>query len=78
MNHKKLAAAAILGFALASSPLQAGGMAEPLMEAEVIEEQASQSGGIIVPLLILAVLVAVISNNGGGGGGGPLAAKIGG
>ena len=70
MSIRKTAAAAVLGVALCAGPLQAGGMAEPLMEPEVIEEQASRSGGIIVPLLILAVLVALINNNGGSGGGG--------
>ena len=70
MTMRKTATAAILGFALATTSLHAGGMAEPVMEAEVIEEQASSSGGFIVPLLLLAVLIAITSNSGGGGGGG--------
>ena len=61
----KTLAAGIVGLTIATNPLLAGGMAEPLMAPEVIEEQASRSGGVLVPLLILALLVAVISNNGG-------------
>ena len=70
MNVKKTTAAAVLGFALASAQVQAGGMAEPIMEAEVIEEQAASSGGYLVPLLILAILIAISSGSSGGGGGG--------
>ena len=44
----------------------AGGFAEPMMEPEVIVEEASaSSGGFLVPLLLLAVVVAVASSSGG-------------
>lgn len=69
MTIKKTTTAAVLGFALATTSVQAGGMAEPLMEAEVIEEQAASSGGYLVPLLLLAILIAIAGNNGSGGGG---------
>jgi hypothetical protein len=58
---KKLAlAAALTAFATASF---AGGLAEPVMEAEVVEAATSSSaGGIIVPLLLLLVIAAAASN----------------
>jgi len=47
----------------------AGGMAEPVMDAEVVAQQtSSSSGGIIVPLLLLLVIAAVASSGSGGGG----------
>lgn len=58
---KKLAlAAALTAVATASF---AGGMAEPIMETEVVEASTSSSaGGLIVPLLLLLVLAAAASN----------------
>jgi hypothetical protein len=53
----------------ATSPLQAGGFAEPLMEPEVVIAEtaaASAPGGIIVPLILLALIAAVGLANGGG------------
>ena len=45
----------------------AGGMAEPVMEAEVIAEAATGTGGgWIVPLIFIAVVAAVASSSGGG------------
>lgn len=52
--------------ALTAAPSFAGGMAEPLMEPEVIAEETTDSGGFIIPLIILAVIVAAISSGGGG------------
>ncbi|MCV6594575.1 MAG: hypothetical protein OIF48_16620 [Silicimonas sp.] len=75
MNLKKTATAMVLGFAMATSSAHAGGMAEPIMEAEVIEEQAKDSGGFLVPLLLLAILIAVAS---GGGSSAPAPAPGGG
>lgn len=51
--------------ALVTAQAQAGGMAEPMMEPEVIvEEAAASSGGFVVPLILLAlVALAVASNN---------------
>ena len=61
---KKAIGAAVLSLAI-SNPALAGGMAEPLMEPEVIvEESSASSGGIIIPLLLLAILVAVASGSG--------------
>lgn len=57
---KKLALAAAL--TVAASTAFAGGMAEPVMEPEVIVENTSSSaGGIIVPLLLLLVIAAAAS-----------------
>lgn len=41
----------------------AGGLAEPMMEPEVIEESSASSGGFIVPLVLLAIIVAVASSS---------------
>jgi hypothetical protein len=44
----------------------AGGMAEPVMEAEVIAEAATATaGGWILPLIFIAVVAAVASSSGG-------------
>ena len=58
---KKLAlAAALTAVATASF---AGGLAEPVMEPEVVEATTSSSaGGIIVPLLVLLLVAAAASN----------------
>ncbi len=43
----------------------AGGLAEPVMEPDVVEAATSSSaGGIIVPLLLLLVILAASSNGG--------------
>ena len=61
VTMKKLALAAALSVAATSS--FAGGMAEPVMEPEVVEANTSSSaGGIIVPLLLLVILAAAASN----------------
>jgi len=51
--------------AMTATHVSAGGLAEPMMEPEVIEEASSTSGGFIVPLILLALIVAVVSNSGG-------------
>jgi len=59
---KKLALAAALS--VAASTAFAGGMAEPVMEPEIIATQtASTAGGIVVPLLLLLVIAAAVSAN---------------
>ncbi|WP_343080377.1 hypothetical protein [Ostreiculturibacter nitratireducens] len=59
---KKLALAAALS-AFATTAF-AGGMAEPVVEPEVIvEETAGTSGGIVVPLLLLALVAVAVSHN---------------
>ena len=58
---KKIALAAALS--VAATTAFAGGMAEPIMETEVVEAATSSSaGGIIVPLLLLVIIAAVASN----------------
>jgi hypothetical protein len=58
---KKLALAAAL--TVAASTAFAGGMAEPVMEPEVVEANTSSSaGGIIVQQLLLVVIAAAASN----------------
>lgn len=66
MTLKKYVALAAVGTALIAGPVHAGGMAEPVMEAEVIAEETSNSGGFIIPLLLLAAIVAVASSSSGG------------
>ena len=59
-NMKKIALAAVLS--VAASTAFAGGMAEPVMEPEVVAAAtSSSSGGIIVPLLLLLVVAAAVS-----------------
>ena len=54
---------------ISSAPAFAGGMAEPVMEPEVIvEESSTSSGGIIIPLLLLALVAAAASGSGGSSG----------
>ena len=58
---KKIALAAALS--VAASSAFAGGVAEPVMEAPVVEAQtASSAGGIVVPLLLLLVIAAAAAN----------------
>lgn len=67
MKYVKPAAAAAIGLSMISTSAMAGGMAEPMMEPEVVvEESTGSSGGFIVPLLLLAVIVAVASGSDGG------------
>jgi C4-dicarboxylate transporter len=58
---KKFVLAAALS--VAATSVFAGGLAEPVMEPEVVEAATSSSaGGFIVPLLLLIVIVAAASN----------------
>ena len=58
---KKLALAAAVSLYATTS--FAGGMAEPVMEPEVVvEEASSSSGNIVVPLLVVLLLAAAASN----------------
>ena len=53
--------AAAAGFS--ASAAFAGGMAEPVMEPEIIvEESTGTSGDFVVPLLLLAVIAAVAAD----------------
>lgn len=58
---KKLALAAAVS--LAASTAFAGGLAEPVMEPEVVVQKSSSSGGILVPLLLLLVVAAAVASN---------------
>lgn len=59
---KKIALAAVLS--VAASTAFAGGVAEPVMEPEVVAARTSSSaGGIVVPLLLLLVVIAAASSN---------------
>ncbi|MDA9865507.1 hypothetical protein N9C96_02400 [bacterium] len=66
--------------ALTTSTAFAAGLAEPLVEPEVlmspevVAEETVSSGNYLVPLLMLAAIVALASASGGGGGSGPAAA----
>jgi hypothetical protein len=59
---KKIALAAALS--LAATTAFAGGVAEPVMEPEVVKAStSSSSGGIIVPLLLLLVVAAAVASS---------------
>jgi hypothetical protein len=58
---KKLALAAAL--TLAAPAAFAGGMIEPVMEPEIVEQATSSSaGGVIVPLMLLLVVAAAAAS----------------
>ncbi len=61
MRHIKTAAILL---ALSAATAQAGGMAEPVMEPEVIAEAASSSSqDIVAPLLALLLFATAVSSN---------------
>ena len=58
---KKLALAAVL--AATASTAFAGGLADPVIEAPVVvEEAASSSAGIILPLILIALVAAAVAD----------------
>lgn len=58
---KKFALAAAI--TLAASTAFAGGMVEPVMEPEIVEQATSSSaGGVIVPLMLLLVVAAAAAS----------------
>lgn len=59
---KKTICAAVLSVAMAGGAY-AGGVAEPVMEPEVVvaETSASSEGGIIVPLLMILFIATALS-----------------
>lgn len=69
INMKKLALAA--AFSVAASTAFAGGMAEPVMEGEVVQvvegATSSSSGGVIIPLLLLLLVAAAVSGGSSSG-----------
>jgi len=68
MKFIKPATAIAVGITMAASQVSAGGLAEPMMEPEVIEEASTTSGGFILPLVLLAIVVALASSSSSGGG----------
>lgn len=58
----------VLSLAIAS-PALAGGLSAPIVESEVIAEEAASSSnaGILVPILALILIGLAISNSGSGG-----------
>ena len=63
---KKIALAALLS--VVSTAGFSGGMAEPVMEPEVVAAAtSSSSGGIIIPLLLLLIVAAAVSGGGSEG-----------
>jgi len=58
---KKIALAAVV--TMTATAAFAGGMADPIIEPEVIETAtSSSSGGLIIPLLLIAVAAAAASS----------------
>lgn len=69
MNFTKTSAIILAGTIAMAAPVHAGGMAEPMMEPEVIvEESSASSGGFVLPLILLAIIAAIASSDGGGVG----------
>lgn len=67
MAFQKIAAAFALSATLtATGVAHAGGLAEPILEAEVIAEETSDSSGFVIPLILLAIIAAVLIGDGGG------------
>lgn len=67
MRYIKPAAAIAASLTIAAQPVHAGGVAQPMMEPEVVvAETAAGSGGFIVPLILLALIAAAASSGGGG------------
>lgn len=66
----KRLAIALSVLALSAGSALAGGLAEPVMEPEVVEAAtSSSSAGIIVPLLLLLLIAAAASSSSNGGRG---------
>lgn len=63
MKYLNPTASLALVLSFAATQVSAGGLAEPMMEPEVIEESSASSGGFILPLILLAVIVAVASSS---------------
>lgn len=61
---RKTLIASITAVSLAAAPVFAGGMAEPILEPEVIfEDSAGTSGGILIPLLLLLLVAVAVSGS---------------
>ena len=71
MKYMKPAAAVAASLTMMAHPAQAGGLARPAMEPEVVmapevvaTEAAATSGGFILPLILLAVIAAAAASGG--------------
>lgn len=65
---RKILLSSTTAFAMSVCMASAGGMAEPVMEPEVVAAAtSSSSGGIIIPLLLLLIVAAAVSGGGSGG-----------
>lgn len=65
---KAAALALVIATPALVSPALAGGIAEPVIEPEVVAQDAgSSSGGILVPMLLVLLVVAALASNNGGG-----------
>ena len=66
MKYVKPVATVATAISLGAGPVHAGGMAEPMMEPEVVaaEAAAASVGGFVLPLLFLAVIAAAASSSG--------------
>lgn len=53
---KKIALAAALS--LAATSAFAGGLAQPVVEPEIVQAATSSSSGVLVPLLLLVIIAA--------------------
>lgn len=57
---KKIALAAALS--LAATTAYAGGLADPIVEPEIIvQDTSSSAGGVIIPILLLLLVAAAIA-----------------
>jgi hypothetical protein len=65
---KNILAATALSASLIAGQAFAGGMAEPIMEEEIVVEEATSSSraGILVPILALILIGCAIACNRGG------------
>lgn len=72
MVYRKLAMAGVLSASLISTgAVHAAGLAQPILEPEVIAEETSDSSGFLLPLALLAIVGAVLLSGGGSGGSSP-------
>lgn len=63
--RKLLVTTSVLGMLSVTSAF-AGGVAEPIMAPQEVEQKtSSSSGGILIPLLLLVVVAAAIASSGG-------------
>ena len=67
MKYLRPATAVAATIAISATQANSGGMAEPMMEPEVIEEASATTGGFVIPLLLLVIIAAIASGSSGGG-----------